>query len=338
MRRQSLFMLIGAAFLALVAVFIARTAIGHSAPPAPLTVAVVAAAKPFAFGDKVTTDSLKLVQLPPGAVPQGAFRTVELTVGDGTRVAQRSLAINEVVVPTAISGTGNRLSTMGVIGSDMRAMTVNVTESSGVGGLVAPGDHVDVYITRTPPDKSVHYDTVVKGPGDMLDAGPNRPDAKDKSATRHGPLAATPAAAPPAALVRTAVPEGAKPQPVTDLLVQDVRVLAIGQNINVSSEKPELVKSATLEVTPAQVAKLTLGQSVGTLALALRPLSDTDHTAVPSLHVEDLHDGPIRRPVAATVHVVHHVVHHAAPAKKAEDPGVEVVRGGESTHYAVPMP
>lgn len=333
MRRQSLFMMIGAAFLALIAVFIARGVINAkagSAAPAQATIAAVAAAKSLAFGDKISPDTLKLVDLPLGTVPQGAFKTIELAVGDGSRVAQRSLAVNEVIVPTAISGTGNRLSTMGVIGGAMRAVTVSVTESSGVGGLVAPGDHVDVFITRTPPEKTARFDVVVP-PGDMLDAGPKRPvPAGGPETVRHGPLAI---AAP--SLVRQVGPEGAKPQPITDLLIQDVRVLAIGQNINVSSEKPELVKSATLEVTPAQVAKLTLGQSVGTLALALRPLSDKDHTAVASLHVEDLHDGPPHSVAAA---VTHGPVRHVRRAARAASlPSIEVVRGGESTHYPVPI-
>ena len=324
-------MLIGAAALALLAVFVARSVLGgRAAASVAVSVPVVAAAKSLAFGDKITPDALQVLQLPPGAVPLGAFRTIELAVGDGTRVAQRAIAINEVVVPTAISGTGNRLSTMGVIGADMRALTVNVTESSGVGGLVAPGDHVDVYITRTPPAKLAHYDTVV--PHETFgttDAPSKHPETKIKTSARHD----SPVAAPPA-LVRTTPIEGAPPQPITDLLVQDVRVLAIGQNINVSSEKPELVKSATLEVTPAQVAKLTLGQSVGMLALALRPLSDTMHTAVASLHVEDLHDGAARAPVAEMAHLVHRVQRRTAAA--TAEPGVEVVRGGESTHYTVP--
>lgn len=326
-------MIVAAVVLGLVAVLIARVSLGGQghAAPAPTSIAAVVAAKPLAFGDKITADALKLVALPVDAVPLGAFKTVELAVGDGSRVSQRGIAINEVIVPTAISGTGNRLSTMGVIGGSMRAVTVSVTESSGVGGLVAPGDHVDVFITRTPPEKVARFDVVVPPtPGLMTDAGRNRPTPTGgKETVRHGPLAA----AGPPSLVPATVPEGAKPQPITDMLIQDVRVLAIGQNVNVSSEKPEIVHSATLEVTPEQVAKLTLGQSVGTLALALRPLSDKDHTAVASLHVEDLHDGPARAPAA--VHILHvktHVVHAvAAPA-----PSVEVIRGGESTHYTVP--
>ncbi len=78
MSRQSLFMLIGAAFLALVAVFVARAAFSaKAAPAAPTTFAVVAAAKPLTFGDKITPDALKLVELPASAIPQGAFRKLD---------------------------------------------------------------------------------------------------------------------------------------------------------------------------------------------------------------------------------------------------------------------
>ena len=324
MRRQSLFMWVGAAFLALIAVFIARSAFSNQAPPPAATFAVVAAVKPLAFGEKVTPEALKLVELPVGAIPAGAFRKIDDAIGDGTRVAQRAVAVNEVIVPTAISGTGNRLSTMGVIGDSMRALTVNVTESSGVGGLVAPGDHVDVYITRLPSEKS-RIDVVASPTPDPIGPAATRPVAGGGVVGTHQPVASVPA------YVRTAGTD--KPTPITDLLVQDVRVLAIGQNINVSSEKPELVKSATLEVTPEQVAKLTLGQNVGTLALALRPLSDNDRTAVSSLHVDDLHDGSPHI-VAASRPVVHRAVIHHAVAPPA--PSIEVVRGGTATNYTVP--
>ena len=166
---------------------------------------------------------------------------------------------------------------------------------------------------------------VPSAPGLMTDAGPNRPvPTGGKETVRHGPLAG----AWPPSLVPAVTPEGVKPQPITDMLIQDVRVLAIGQNVNVSSEKPEVVHSATLEVTPAQVAKLTLGQSVGTLALALRPLSDKDHTAVALA----ARRRPARRPGARgrspgrsmSLHVRTTTVHAAAPAA----PSVEIVRGG----------
>ena len=338
-------MLIGAAVLGVIAVFIARIALSPGAPQAAAvqdTSSVAVATIAMSFGDKLGAANVKLVKLPPEAIPQGAFRTIPAALGDGNRVAQRAIAANEVLVNAAVSATGNRLSASGTIGPAMRAISVILTESTGVGGLIAPGDHVDVYITRTPPDKATRYDVVV--PGGSAPTGAtgaaglgaaiahvNNSAANalasaamgidGKPVARRGPQAAT--------LVRAPSGEDIKSPPITDLLVQDVRVLAIGQNANVGTEKPELVKSATLEVTPVQVSKLTLGQSVGVLTLVLRSLSDKDRNAVASMHVEDLHDGP------AAVAVVHST-RKGRVVKHAEAPSVTVVRAGASTSYAVP--
>ncbi|QXQ04964.1 Flp pilus assembly protein CpaB [Sphingosinicellaceae bacterium] len=339
-------MLIGAAVLGVIAVFIARVALSPSAPQQAVvqeTSSVAAATIAMSFGDKLTAANLKLVKLPAEAIPQGAFRTIPAALGDGTRVAQRAIAANEVIVPSAISGTGNRLSASGAIGPAMRAISVTLTEATGVGGLIAPGDHVDVYITRTPPEKAPHFDVVAPGgsvstdasgaaglgaaAGHVINSASNAVTANSigidgKPIARRGPQAT---------LVRAATAgEDTKLPPITDLLVQDVRVLAIGQNSNVSTEKPELVKSATLEVTPVQVSKLTLGQSVGVLTLVLRPLSDKDRNAISSMHVEDLHDGPATAVAVSSPRRGGRAVKHAAA------PSVTIVRGVASTSYAVP--
>ena len=341
MRRSSFLMLIVAGVLGVIAVFIAKVMISPSAPStaaSPAMIGTVAANVALSFGDKITNENVKLVRLPAGAVPAGAFRNISDAVGDGKRVAQRAIAANEVIVPVAISGSGSRLSTMGVIGPAMRAMSVTLSESTGVAGLLAPGDHVDVYITRTPPDKAPRYDVTVAQqatPPGAAAVGSSAATALQAAAVgidgqmvaHAGPHASTP----PATLVRAAgTPEGVKSTPITDLLIQDVRVLAIGQDTNTSTEKPSLTKSATLEVTPQQVAKLTLGQSVGTLTLALRPLSDKDRAAVASLHVDDLHDGAAVRPVVVSAPRRARAVHHEAP------PSVQIVRAGATTSYAVP--
>ncbi len=205
----------------------------------------------------------------------------------------------------------------------MRAVTVNVTESSGVGGLVAPGDHVDVYITRTPPEKAPHYDVIVPaGRGRRRRrAGRARHRCRARRRRRRwSSRAPRRGQADPGH--RPADPGRPRPRHRPEHQCQP--------------EKPELVKSATLEVTPAQVAKLTLGQTVGTLALALRPLTDTDHTrrAVAPCR------GPARRPDprqggGADRPRPRPGAPRAAPP---EEPSVDVVRGGEATHYTVPNP
>ena len=57
---------------------------------------------------------------------------------------------------------------------------------------------------------------------------------------------------------------------ITDVLLQNVKVLATDQNLNENKEKPSVAKAVTLEVTAFQAQKLVLGQRVGTLSLSLR--------------------------------------------------------------------
>ncbi len=326
-------MLAAAVVLGLFAVLIATFMLRPAATPAPtVSSAVVAAAVPFTFGDKITADKLKLVDLPATAAPEGAYHTVAAAIGDGKRVAQRSIAVNEVVVPAAVSPEGARLSNVGVIAPSMRAVSVNVNEGTDVGGLVAPGDHVDVFVTRTPPEHAPRTDVAISehaveaiSAAGAASRGITQSPAPAVSAARSGPHASGPALT----LSRT---EGGKPDPVTDLLVQDVRVLALGQNTGVNSSKTDLVKTATLEVSPEQAAKLMLGQQAGTLTLALRGASDDEHTALASLHTQDLHDGPALRVSTAPRRV-------RGPRRgttTALGSTIQIYRGGAATSYSVP--
>jgi pilus assembly protein CpaB len=62
---------------------------------------------------------------------------------------------------------------------------------------------------------------------------------------------------------------------LTETILTNVRVLAIGQNIQErSAEKAVTGETATLELTPAQAEAVTLAQKVGQLSLALRSVAD----------------------------------------------------------------
>lgn len=56
----------------------------------------------------------------------------------------------------------------------------------------------------------------------------------------------------------------------TEVLLQNVRLIAINQNANDSAERPIIGRTATLEVSQEDAQKLVLGASVGSLSLALR--------------------------------------------------------------------
>lgn len=289
MRRSSVVMLIAAVLLGLIAVLFARFFLnkpaGGEGQPAVQTVSAVVATADIKFGEKLTTQNIKAVEVPAATVPQGTFQNMaDLTRDDG-RVAMRSIAANEVITETAVSGRNNRLSTSQLLGPNMRAITLPVTDASGIAGLVYPGDRVDVFLTRNPEE--------------------------------HLPYA--------------------------DLLVQNVRVLAVNQDMNVGKEAPEAgLKVATIEVTPLQAQKITLAQSVGTVNLALRQFQDESRVRLETVQIYDLNDGTvtrmIRKPSAQAP--------AAAPSAPApagapgpavpRGPSVEIFRGTDPTRYAVP--
>jgi pilus assembly protein CpaB len=68
---------------------------------------------------------------------------------------------------------------------------------------------------------------------------------------------------------------GSKDTPVSEAVLRNVRVLAIGQQIeSKGDEKVATGKTATLELTPRQAEVLALAQSMGEISLSLRSLAD----------------------------------------------------------------
>ena len=57
---------------------------------------------------------------------------------------------------------------------------------------------------------------------------------------------------------------------VTDIILQNITVLGVDQESDQTRERPEVARTATVEVTPEQAQKLALAQQVGTLSLSLR--------------------------------------------------------------------
>ncbi|MFC7536357.1 Flp pilus assembly protein CpaB [Sphingomonas sp. GCM10030256] len=76
---------------------------------------------------------------------------------------------------------------------------------------------------------------------------------------------------------------------LTDVLLQNVRVIAMDQKADGEDGKPAVASTATLEVTPVDAQKLALGQQVGTLSLVLRkPGEQQDASLAETVSLEDL--------------------------------------------------
>lgn len=74
----------------------------------------------------------------------------------------------------------------------------------------------------------------------------------------------------------------------TDVVLQNVKVLAIDQLADERADKPSLVKAVTLEVDTPNSQKLALAGTVGTLSLALRKAGDTGSESTRRVTITDL--------------------------------------------------
>lgn len=111
---------------------------------------VVVVAADLDFGDVLTPDMLKVVEYPADAMPDGTYENKNNIFVDPSRptIVLRRMARNEAVLDYKISGPGARGSLSALIGEGMRAVSIRVSDVSGVSGFVMPGDMVDVLYTR----------------------------------------------------------------------------------------------------------------------------------------------------------------------------------------------
>jgi len=91
--------------------------------------------------------------LPSSDLPKGAFSQPSqiLAQAGGPPVVLTPISAREPVLAAKLSGAGARPTVAAVIGEGLRAYTIAISEVSGVGGHILPGDRVDVVLTRELP-------------------------------------------------------------------------------------------------------------------------------------------------------------------------------------------
>ena len=137
---------------------------------------------------------------------------------------------------------------------------------------------------------------------------------------------------------------------MTDVLLQNIRVIATDQDAKSADGKPALAKTATLEVDPLEAQKLALAQQVGQISLVLRkPGEQQNNPSVETVSLSDLRYSlygarPMQRSASlGNVTVVRRAapqrtVRRAAPAAAPRRPAtnnVEIVRGTQGNNYEV---
>ncbi len=136
--------------------------------------------------------------------------------------------------------------------------------------------------------------------------------------------------------------DGTEAQPYTDLLLQNVRVLAVDQTFDPKHTTPILGRTVTIEASAAEAQMITLGSTIGSLSLVLR-----ENGAVASndewkrLTVADLPGNSGDKSRAATM--IPTIAIAPEPKKVAPEPiddshgqaKVSVVRAVVKTEYSV---
>ncbi len=118
----------------------ASVGINNAAIGAP----VVVAANDIEVGAKLTANDLRVVSLPPSAIPPGAFSSPSKVLGRGA-----VLPINkgDFILPGKLAALDAGAGLPSMIPQGMRAVSVRVNDVVSVAGFVQPGTRVDVLST-----------------------------------------------------------------------------------------------------------------------------------------------------------------------------------------------
>jgi pilus assembly protein CpaB len=211
---------------------------------------VVVATQDIPAQSRLVTAMLEVKTLSADEVDPEAFTARSQVVN---RITDEAISAGDQILPSMVSDrAGDSLAF--TIAPGKRAVSIEVKEAVTAGGNVQPGDQVDIVgIFALDKDADVSAVLAVVAPGQD---GVVTPLGSDRN--------------------------------LTVTLLQDVKVLAVGQSLAKSEEetstivtKPETdaegrpkAKSVTLEVTPEQAQLLALGDEYGVLRLSVRPFGD----------------------------------------------------------------
>lgn len=125
------------------------------------TVAVLTAAHDLPTQHRITAADLKLAQVAPALVPPGALTHPSAAVGQYTRLP---LLNGDVVRADKLTATAPATALSDQLPPNMRALSIGVVPSQVLGGLLRPGDRVDLLAAlKAKPGQAATTDTLLQG-------------------------------------------------------------------------------------------------------------------------------------------------------------------------------
>jgi pilus assembly protein CpaB len=129
-------------------------------------------------------------------------------------------------------------------------------------------------------------------------------------------------------LMRDLSNDASKHNYVSQVVIQNIRVLGVDLNADLSSNKPTTPTTATLEVSVPDAEKLAVAGDLGKLSLALRKTGSTEVAQAPLMHTDALLGG------SATPHLVHAVHRVRVSATPVAPPLIMIVAGDGSDKHS----
>jgi len=267
MSRRLLLLALVAGIVAAILVYVALSresgGTGNSAGGTASTVPAVVAKQDIPARTKITTDMVGLRQMPADDRSELAYTDLSEVVG---RVTRYPVATNEQVLSTkvvaleGVAETGESLSY--IIPEGKRAISIGVSEVVSSGGLVLPGDYVDVIgvfdveftsATGQTQQQDKYFSRVILQNIEVLAVAQTLVDAPPEAGT------ATEA-------------DGA---PATAESASEQRAR------NTDADPEPKADTVTVSVTSQEAQLLFLAEENGTLRLAVRPYGDAEVQDVP---------------------------------------------------------
>jgi pilus assembly protein CpaB len=118
----------------------------------PNTQLVVAAALSIPFATKVESRHLRMIEVPAGVMPEGAFASVDEVEG---KVSTTAIARGEILVTERFVEHTRGSTLAALVQENMRAITVRVNDVVGVAGFLLPGNSVDILASRKVKQRAV---------------------------------------------------------------------------------------------------------------------------------------------------------------------------------------
>ena len=145
--RMLLFLAIAAGLVAAVLVFVALSQNDDgtvTVSPGEGSAKVVVAAQNIPAGTEITQDMVKTLEVPEALLVAGAYTESATLVGQTARIPILS---GEQIPASKIGAADDGEGLSFVVPKGKRAVSVSINEVTAVGGLLRPGDRVDVFVS-----------------------------------------------------------------------------------------------------------------------------------------------------------------------------------------------